>query len=282
MPRADLHVHSNASDGRYPPSQVVRKAIKADIVILALTDHDTISGIDEAVETAKEFAGFQLIPGVEINTDVSGGEAHILGYFVDHSDPALLSLLSAMRVSRHERAKMMLEKLAAIGMPLSWERVEEIAKTDSIGRPHIAQAMLEKGYISSFKEAFDKYISFNGPAYVERTKVSPSQAAESILKAGGLPVLAHPFTIAQPESVIRDLKERGMVGIEVYYGNYSRVEVRRLLDLAKKYSLLTTGGSDYHGLDEALETGMGESGLPMECARALVELAEKKARSGRA
>lgn len=276
MLKADLHVHSNASDGKLSPADVIRKAVKNEVVILALTDHDTLAGIDEAKETAAGYPGFKLIPGVEINTDVAGGEAHILGYFVDHTNPELGSLLSEMRSSRHDRGRRMLEKLESLGMPLSWERVQEIGKTDSIGRPHIAQAMLEKGYVSSLKEAFDRYISFGGPAYVERTKVSPAQATELIIKAGGLPALAHPFTISEPEELVRDLKEHGLVGVEVYYGGYSQTEVKRLLAITEKYSLLATGGSDYHGLDEGTETGMGESGLPLECAMAIVERGDRR------
>jgi predicted metal-dependent phosphoesterase TrpH len=163
-------------------------------------------------------------------------------------------------------------------MPVSWERVKEIGGTESIGRPHIAQALLEKGYVRTLKEAFDRYIGWGGPAYVERPKVSPADAAATIIKAGGLPVLAHPLTVADPETMILELKAMGLVGIEAYYGAYSTADITWLVGLAAKYGLLTTGGSDFHGLDEKTETGMGNSGAPMKCALDLMALA--RARSG--
>ena len=275
MSRVDLHVHTNASDGRFPPAEVVRKAIEADISILGITDHDTVAGVEAALQAAKAYPDLRVIPGVEINTDVSSGEAHVLGYFIDYANPDLLSLLSEMRVSRHGRARKMVAKLEGLGMPLSWERVQQIASTDSIGRPHVAQALLEKGYVTSLREAFDKYIGFGGPAYVERSKVTPADAVEAILKANGLPVLAHPFTVPEPEKMISDLKGHGLVGIEVYYGFYSRTEVAHLRSLAQRYSLLVTGGSDFHGLDETSEAGMGHSTMHIKAARALIAYAER-------
>jgi len=279
VPRVDLHVHTNASDGRYSPSEVVQRAVEADVSILSITDHDTVAGLDEAIRVAKDFPELTLVPGVEINTDVPSGEAHILGYFIDVAHPELLSLLADMRASRKERAQRMIAKLEALGVSLSWERVQEIAGTDSIGRPHIAQAMLEKGYIASLREAFDKdtgYIGFHGPAYVERTKVSPADATEVILRANGLPVLAHPFTVGEPEKMIANLKEHGLVGIEVYYGFYSRAEVTHLRSFAQKYSLLATGGSDFHGLDEKTEAALGRTGLPIRAAKAFLAFADRR------
>ena len=276
MSRVDLHVHTNASDGRYSPSEIVKMAALADISVLGITDHDTVAGLDAAIEAAKGFPNFKLIPGVEINTDVPSGEAHVLGYFIDYTHPELLSLLSEMRASRHDRAQQMIAKLGALGMPLSWDRVKKIADTDSIGRPHIAKALLEKGYITSFREAFDKYLGFGMPAYVERPKVSPADATEVILRANGVPVLAHPFTVGEPEKMIADLKGHGLVGIEVYYGSYSRSQVANLRGYAQKYSLLPTGGSDFHGIDETNEVEMGLCGMPMKAAKALIAFAERK------
>jgi 3',5'-nucleoside bisphosphate phosphatase len=162
--RVDLHVHTRASDGKYSPTELVARAVAAGIDILGITDHDTVGGLAEAFEASRAFPNLTLVPGVEINTDVPSGEAHILGYFIDYANPELLALLREMRASRRGRAKRMVAKLQDLGLPLSWERVLEIAGTESIGRPHIAQAMQEKGYISSFKEAFEKYIGFDKPA----------------------------------------------------------------------------------------------------------------------
>ncbi len=275
MSRVDLHVHTNASDGRYAPAEVVRRAFEAEISILGITDHDTVAGVEPALEAGKLYPGLKVIPGVEINTDVPSGEAHLLGYFIDYNHSGLLALLSEMRASRQDRARKMIAKLQALGMPLSWERVQAIASTDSIGRPHIAQGLLEKGYVTSLREAFDKYIGFGGPAYVERSKVTPADAVEAILTANGLPVLAHPFTVSEPEKMISDLKQRGLVGLEVYYGFYSRSEVTHLRSLAQRYSLMVTGGSDFHGLEETTEADMGHSGMPLKAARAFVAFAER-------
>lgn len=272
MGLVDLHVHTSASDGRYSPVDLIQKAVKAGISVLAITDHDTVAGIEPSLAATKGFRNFILIPGVEINTDVPSGEAHILGYFIDYHSPELLSRLSEMRDSRQERGTRMVAKLEALGMPLSWERVKEIASTDSIGRPHIARAMLEKGYITNLREAFEKYLGRDGPAYVERTKMSPVQATDLILRAKGLPVLAHPLSVIDPENMIKVLKAYGLVGMEVYYGSYPVPEVSRLLSLAEKYNLIPTGGSDFHGLDEKAETRLGGSGVPMESASKLINL----------
>ena len=278
MARVDLHVHTTASDGKYSPSELVARAVAAGIEVLGITDHDTVGGLAEAFDAAGAFPQLTLVPGVEINTDVSGGEAHILGYFIDYTNQDLLALLQDMRDSRRDRARLMVAKLQDLGVPLSWERVQQIASTESIGRPHIAKAMLEKGYVSSFKEAFDRYIGFDRPAYVERSKVTPVQATEMIALAHGLPVLAHPFTVAEPEKIIVDLKDHGLAGIEVYYGLYSRSEVTHLRSFAQKYSLLATGGSDFHGLDETAETGLGCSGMPIKAAKALIARAQSMKR----
>ncbi len=276
MGLVDLHVHTSASDGRYTPLELVRRAVQAGVSVLAITDHDTVAGIAPALEAAKSFPHLTVIPGVEINTDVPSGEAHLLGYYIDYYSPELLSRLSEMRDSRQDRGKRMVIKLETLGMPLAWERVTEIAGTDSIGRPHIAQAMLEKGYIKNLREAFEKYLGRDGPAYVERTRMSPVQAIDLILRAKGLPVLAHPLSVADPENMIKVLKAYGLAGIEVYYGSYPVPDVSRLLSLAGKYNLIPTGGSDFHGLDEKAETSLGGAKVPMESATRLINLARER------
>jgi predicted metal-dependent phosphoesterase TrpH len=274
--RVDLHIHSNASDGRYSPAEVVRKSAEAGLVAIALTDHDTVDGIVPALEAARAFPQLKVLPGVEINTDVPRGEAHVLGYFIDYTHLELLATLGKMRASRQERAQKMIAKLKNLGMPVDWERVREIAGTDAIGRPHIAQVMLERGYISSIKEAFTKYIGWGGPAYVERAKVTPVEAVELILRASGLPVFAHPLTVQDPEAMVAQLKAKGLVGIEAYYDSYPGTEVNSLLKLTKKYSLIATGGSDYHGLDDSAETVIGGVDVPEECVGQLITLAKQR------
>jgi len=275
--KIDLHLHSTASDGRLSPAELVHRAAEAGLSVMALTDHDTVAGITPALAAAKAYPRLKFIPGVEINTDVPEGEAHVLGYFIDYTHPELLATLSSMRESRQERAQKMLGKLKDMGMPLEWTRVKEIASTEAIGRPHIAQAMLEKGYITSIKEAFTKYIGWGGPAYVERAKLSPGEAVQLILRASGLPVLGHALTVSGPEAMIIELKACGLVGLEAYYDGYSAAEVSRLISLAQKYGLITTGGSDYHGLDDSTETMIGEAGVPAKSARQLIALAEQQA-----
>lgn len=241
--------------------------------VIAITDHDTVAGIPAALERAKKYPSLTLIPGVEINTDVPGDEVHILGYYMDCNNPELESSLSRMRSSRQGRARKMIDLLSGLGMTIEWERVQKIAGKGSIGRPHVAQAMLEKGYVLSLKEAFEKYIGRQGPAYVERDKMLPEEAVRLIKKAGGLAVLAHPGTLKKVEEMLSRLLLVGLVGLEAHYGNYSKENIRKLQSLAKKFGLLATGGSDFHGLDSANETPMGGVYVPMEAASKLALLA---------
>jgi len=274
--KVDLHIHSSVSDGRYSPAEVVRKAVEAGLTVIALADHDNVDGIASALEAAKNFPWLKVIPGVEISTDVPQGEIHMLGYFIDYTDQELLAALAGMRDSRLKRAQGMIAKLANLGLIIEWKRVQEIAGSGSVGRPHIAQALLEKGYIASIKEAFVKYIAWGGPAYVEREKMSPVEAVELILRAKGLPVLAHPLTINDPETMVAELKSGGLVGLEAHYKDYTAEEISRLVSLADKYGLIVTGGSDYHGLDDNAETMIGGADVPMESAEQLITLAEQQ------
>ena len=247
MSKVDLHIHSTASDGLLSPAEVVQKAAERGLTTIALADHDSVNGIAPAIEAAKAFAGMQVIPSVEISTSNAESEIHILGYFVDYNNPDFLATLEKFRNSRQWRAQRMVTKLKNLEINIDWQRVQEIAGSSSIGRPHIAQAMLEKGYITSFKEAFTKYIGHGRPAYVKRDKMTPEDAAKLVLRAKGLPVLAHPLTINNPEAIIIRLKAAGLAGIEAYYDSYSIDEINRLVNLANRYDLIATGGSDFHG-----------------------------------
>ena len=277
MSKVDLHIHSTASDGRLSPAEIVRKSAEHGLTVIAIADHDTVDGIVPALVAAEAFPELKVIPCVEINTDVPNGEAHVLGYFIDYTNHELGNTLEKLRHSRRRRAQGMIDKLGDLGIHIEWQRVQKIAGGSSIGRPHIAQAMLEKGYITSIKEAFTKYISRDGPAYVEWEKIIPVEAVELILRASGLPVLAHPLTISDPEMMVVELKAAGLVGIEAYYDNYTADEVGRLVSLAREHNLITTGGSDYHGLDEGSETMIGGADVPIEAAERLIALAEQRA-----
>ena len=276
MSKVDLHIHSTASDGRLSPSEIVRKSAELGLTVVAIADHDSVNGMAEALKAAKAYPGLKVIPAVEINTDVPHGEAHILGYFIDFTDRELNTTLEQLRDSRRLRAQKMIAKLAKLGIHINWGRVQEIAGAGTIGRPHLAQAMLEKGYIASIKEAFTKYIGKDGPAYVEREKITPVGAVELILRASGLPVLGHPFTINDPETMIIELKRAGLVGIEAYYKDYNSDQVSELVDLAGRYNLITTGGTDYHGLDDTDEVMIGGADVPLESAKQLIALATQR------
>ncbi|RLC93381.1 MAG: PHP domain-containing protein [Chloroflexi bacterium] len=274
--KADLHIHSTASDGHLTPEELVAMAADLGLEVISITDHDSIDGVAPALEAAQAYTGLKLIAGVEVSTDVPHGEVHILGYFINHLDPELRSVLERLRNSRVLRAQKMVAKLAELGMDVDWGRVQKIAGSGSIGRPHIAQALVERGHVSSFKEAFTRFIGRDGPAYVEREKLTPEQVVELIVKAGGLPVLAHPADMQNLEWQIAQLQKVGLVGIEAYYDGYTRGVVRYLASLAAKYGLITTGGSDFHGLGGMEETPLGGVDVPAECIRRLFRLAREK------
>lgn len=276
MSTIDLHIHSSVSDGVYTPAEIINKAAKAGMTVIALADHDNVDGITEALAAAENTPGLTVIPGVEISTDVPDGEVHMLGYFIDHTNPELLSSLVSMRGSRKTRARQMIDKLAELGFPVSWERVLELAGEGTIGRPHIAQALLEKGHIATIQEAFSRFLAWGGPAYVGRDKMSPEEAIGLIRRAGGLPVMAHPFTSNNTETLVAGLKESGLAGLEAYYKSYTEGEVSILVGIAEKYGLIATGGTDYHGLDENAETAIGGTNVPLKAAEDLTALAGKR------
>jgi predicted metal-dependent phosphoesterase TrpH len=271
----DLHIHTTASDGKYNPAYIVNKAAEIGLKVISITDHDSIDGIEPAIKAAKSYPELTLIPGVEISTDLTDGEAHILGYFIDYASPNFQKELEKFRDSRLGRGQHMVAKLNELGIKIDWARVQAIAGDGAIGRPHVAQAMLEKGYVKTFEEAFDKYIGHGGPAYVEREKMLPQEAVALILSARGIPVLAHPFTINDPEAMVVTLKSAGLIGIEAYYKDNTPEQIAITLQLAEKYNLIATGGSDYHGIDESKEVMMGGVEVPLEAAERLIALEEK-------
>ena len=276
MGQVDLHIHSTTSDGKLTPAEVVRKAAEKGLAYIALADHDSVDGIAAAKAAAKAFPNLTVIPGIEISTDIPQGEVHILGYFIDYNDPEFLAKLEDFKNSRLRRAEQMVAKLEGLGLHVEWQRVLELAGTSTIGRPHIAQAMMEKGHVPSFQEAFDEYLGHGKPAYVEREKMLPAEAVAIIVKARGLAVLAHPLTTEDPEGLIAELKPAGLVGLEAYYNGYSAEEVEGLVALAQKHGLITTGGSDFHGIEPEEETAIGGADVPLEAAEQLIALAKER------
>lgn len=273
--KADLHLHTTASDGRLEPAEVVRLAVKVGLDVIAITDHDTIAGIAPALAIAKDFPSLTVIPGVEINTDVPSGEVHVLGYFIDYTDQEFAAVLQGLCDSRRERALKMVAKLSNLGIEIQWSRVQGLAQGDSVCRPHIAQALLEAGYVSSQKEAFDKYIGHDGPAYVEREKLLPVEAVRLVIGAHGLPVLAHPADIDNLDKVVAELKKAGLIGIEVYYGDYTSDIINELLKIARRYQLVPTGGTDYHAFGYNSEVMIGKMLAPSQSVEQLFALAGK-------
>ncbi|TKJ30337.1 MAG: hypothetical protein CEE40_05410 [Chloroflexi bacterium B3_Chlor] len=273
MGNVDLHIHTVASDGALTPLQVVEEAGAKGLIAIAITDHDTTAGIDEALRAA-EGTALEVIPGIELSADQGSEEIHILGYYVDHHDAALQKKLDVLRRARRKRARRMVEKLAALGVPVRWERVLEItAESSAFGRPHIAQALKERGYVISANEAFDRYIGLEGPAYVSRYKLTPVEALEMITAAQGLPVLAHS---RGQEYRLRELAAAGLVGLEAYYPSYSMKESEALARLAEKHNLIPTGGTDFHGYAGGVTTALGEVGVPPESLERLRTLAKSR------
>jgi predicted metal-dependent phosphoesterase TrpH len=268
--KADLHLHTTASDGRYSPEELVGKAAGVGLAVMAITDHDSVDGVAQALKAAQSFPDLKVIPGVEIGTDIPHGEVHVLGYFINYVDAGLIDRLAELRDSRKMRAKNMIAKLADLGVYIEWERVQEIAGSGSVGRPHVAQAIMEKGYVQSLKEAFIKYIGRDGPAYAEREKMTPQQVVELVVKVGGLAVLAHPADIEGLEDLIPRLQRVGLTGMEVYYNAYGNSTVQHLASLARKHQLIATGGSDFHGLEHITETPLGGVDIPPECIERLL------------
>ena len=274
--KADLHLHTTASDGRLEPNEIVGLAAKAGLEVIAITDHDTVDGVALALAAAQALPPLTVIPGVEINTDVPRGEVHVLGYFIDFTDRKLADNLLRLRDARQGRAQKMITKLSSLGVDIEWRRVEELAQGGSVCRPHVALALLEKGYVGSEKEAFDRYIGHDGPAYVDRMKLLPVEAVKLIIDAQGLPVLAHPADIDGLDELVPKLKAAGLVGIEVYYRDYGSDVIGRLLRIAEQYELVTTGGTDYHAFGDASEVMIGEALAPPQSVERLFALADKR------
>jgi len=291
MIEVDLHLHTTLSDGRLTPAELVRLCAQRGLKQIAVTDHDSIEGIPDALEAAGQYPGLEVIAGVELSTDVPKGEVHLLGYFVDYEDTAFQRTLARFRDGRADRGRRMVERLRDIGVKVSWARVKELSDGGAIGRPHIAQAMVEEGYIQYPKEAFDRYIGRDGPAYVTRIKLSPVEAVEVVARNGALPVMAHPIysmedtgpdEVARLKRVLEELKEAGLAGMEVYYGDYPAEQVSLLATIAEELDLAPCGGSDYHASGNPGEPEPGSVGPPVETVKRLRALLKHDVPTGRA
>jgi predicted metal-dependent phosphoesterase TrpH len=272
MGLVDLHTHSNVSDGLLTPAALVEEADRRRLRAIALTDHETVAGLAEAEATAARL-GIDFIPGVEINSDADRHEVHILGYYVNREDTDFVAALAMLERQRLERIERMVDQLQAIGTPLDVDRVLELAGPGTIGRPHVARAMIERGYVATVGEAFDRYLASGRPGFVPRRRNDPLAAVDMIRRNGGVPVLAHPLTTGDVEAILARLVPVGLMGMEVYYGEYDRTTQRDLQSIADRWGLLSTGGSDYHGEGFKQGRDLGGPPVPIEVVDRLREAA---------
>lgn len=241
----ELHCHSTASDGDCTPTELVDRALALGITTLALTDHDTVDGVPEAIQAAQDLS-LRIISGVELSCHYEGAEVHLLAYLFEYRDPDFLDLLLQMRMERRERVHQILEKLASLGLPLEYSAVELEATGHAIGRPHVARALVKSGYVSSVSQAFDLYIGNRGPAYVGRSLLSLEDGIEAVRRAGGVSVLAHPGVYRDWAKVERMMR-LPMTGIEVWHPAHKKAERKKAKKLGSRYGKILTGGSDFHG-----------------------------------
>ena len=258
--RLDLHLHTTASDGLLSPSQLVREAAARGVSLLALTDHDTTEGIAEGRAEASRL-GLTLVPGVELSADSPDRDIHFLGYFLDPDDAALQASLRSLRVSRTLRNHEILARLAALGAPLSHDRLLQIAGPGSVGRPHIAAALVEAGHVTSQTEAFSRYLARGKPAFVLRRRLSPARACAIIKAAGGLAVLAHPAKLGSL-ALVSSLLEAGLDGLEAFHPDHSAKDIESFVSFARERSLLITGGTDSHGPYSERPVSVGSVAIP--------------------
>jgi hypothetical protein len=261
----DLHVHTAISDGLHGPAEVVEMARTLGLGTIAITDHDALEGI-AAAQAAAQGTDVEVLSGVELSADVGGLEIHILGYLMAYEEGELPKLLQQCRDWRLERARSVIGRLDALGIHLDWERVQELAGDGAMGRPHIARALCEKGHVDSVREAFERYLGRGCLAWVERPKLTPAQAIAAIRQAHDVPVLAHPWGLV---SMLPNLVELGLAGLEVYYPGYEEARVGLLREYARRYDLVCTGGSDFHAVDQDPANMLGGVFVPEESVSSL-------------
>lgn len=281
MPGIDLHLHTTASDGAFAPAALVRMAADAGLDCIAITDHDSTDGVAAAQETGHAL-GVRVIAGIEFNTLWHGQSVHVLGYFVDTAHPELQAVVARQRDGRLYRAQQMVKKLAALGMPLSWEDILTDADGGAVGRPHVAKAMIARGYVRDSNEAFDRFLGHGMPAYVEQPKLSPAEAVALLHRAGAAAGLAHPYNVEGADQVDLDtlapeLAASGLDAIETYYTGYSPEQRAAILHMAGRFDLIPTGGSDFHGGGILTQAELGAIDVPAASLRRLAAAAARHA-----
>jgi hypothetical protein len=252
----DLHTHSQASDGMQPPAENVKLAKQRGLSAVALTDHDTVAGVAEAQQAGREY-GIDVVAGVEISTRAGGKDIHVLGYYVNTEDEKFLERLRGLREAREERNHLIIAKLQELGLEISWQEVinglgRQLEPDESIGRPHMADVLVRKGYAADMRDAFNRYLAEGQPGYVSVPRVAPEDACQWIKDAGGAAVIAHPGLYGDDELVRRILVGAHPDGIEVVHSDHGPEEELRYAELAREFGLIQTGGSDYHGIRQGV------------------------------
>ena len=277
----DLHTHSNASDGSYAPADLVRLAAECGVTTLALTDHDTVSGIAEA-QAAGEKYGVTLIPGVEISIDFTPGTMHICGYYLDPENTELQAGLNFVQVARRNRNPRIIEKLNVLGVAITLDEVKAVAGPDQLGRPHFAQVLVQKGYARDTQAAFSKYLAKGAPAYMDKQRLSLDRAVAMIQAAGGVAVLAHPIQLKlnswqEYREKITELKNAGITGVEAFNSYQSEEENQQFYTIATELEMLITAGSDFHGaIKPKVKLGQFGENIPIKLDDVLIQLAKNR------
>jgi len=267
--KADLHVHSTASDGTLTPAQLVDLALEREVDVLAIADHDSVSGLAEAAEASHD-TGLTLIPACELSASLDGYDVHILAYFVDPNSPELLEELRILRSNRLKRAEQMVRALSLDGIPITMDQVLELSAGGAVGRSHIARALVDSGHVDTMTSAFERFIGRDGKYYYAKSSRSPVEVVASIRELGAIPVLAHPGVTAADE-LIPAMVEHGLMGIEAYHADHTREQRDRYARMAADLGLITTGGTDYHG-PQSHNPQLGSMDVPEASVRALLRL----------
>lgn len=270
----DLHSHTTASDGTLSPRELVRAAVRRGVRVLAITDHDSTDGLAEALDEAARHPPLTIVPGLEINCDVPGAEIHVLGYAVEYGAAWFQDFLRAQRAERVARVHRLAARLGELGMPIDPAEVFAVAKEGAPGRPHVAQVMVQRGYVASVREAFDRWLHANGPAHVPRHRLTPAEAIAVIRRAGGVPVFAHPG-LADRDELVPEMVAAGLMGIETYYAEHSAAQTAHYQALCRQHGLIATGGSDYHGERSGRANPLGHPPVPMSVYEALQDAARR-------
>ncbi|MGO1470499.1 MAG: PHP domain-containing protein [Tissierella sp.] len=243
----DLHVHTNYSDGKFTPNKVIDLSIERNLNGIAITDHDTVDGIEEAIEYSKQYKNFKIIPGIELGCLYNGEEVHILGYFINYKSKEILNATRLLKSNRIQRGKKIIEKLRKLNIDINVDEVQNLSKKDFVGRANITRTLVNKNYVSSVYEAFDKYLNMNAKAYVERKALSINESINLIHKADGVAILAHPGILKNKETIINYCIKKGIQGIECIQSKHSQKDVDFFKAFSHENNLLITGGSDFHG-----------------------------------